>query len=190
MAADHTSDQVFEGVDFAAGSGSVEYEQCQFSGCNFAGADLSGILFAGCSFRNCNLSNAQIKQTALRQVHFIHCKMFGLQFDIVNPFLFEVSFHHCDLSYTVFTGARLKAFRFEHCMLHEADFSGADLSNATFYHCDLAGALFIGANLEKADFSSAFHFTIDPERNKMKKAKFSAAGLEGLLAKYQLEIIP
>jgi uncharacterized protein YjbI with pentapeptide repeats len=116
--------------------------------------------------------------------------MLGLPFDTVNPFLFEVSFHHCDLSYAVFTGARLKAFRFEHCILHESDFSGADLSNAAFDHCDLAGAQFIGTNLERADFSSAINFTIDPEKNKMKKAKFSEAGLEGLLAKYQLEIIP
>jgi uncharacterized protein YjbI with pentapeptide repeats len=188
MAADLTSNQVFEGVDFAAGMSSAEYEQCQFSCCNFAGADLSGILFAGCSFRNCSLSNAQIQQTALRQVQFMDCKMLGLPFDAVNPFLFEASFHNCDLSYTVFTGARLKAFRFEHCIMHEADFSGADLSNAALDHCDLAGALFMGTNLEKADFSSAFNFTIDPEKNKMKKAKFSAVGLEGLLAKYQLDI--
>jgi hypothetical protein len=42
--------------------------------------------------------------------------------------------------------------------------------------------------LEKADFRSAFNFSIDPEMNRMKKAKFSRTGVFGLLHKYNIEI--
>jgi fluoroquinolone resistance protein len=42
--------------------------------------------------------------------------------------------------------------------------------------------------LEIADFRSAFNYTIDPEINKLKGAKFSTLGLSGLLAKYNIEI--
>jgi hypothetical protein len=45
------------------------------------------------------------------------------------------------------------------------------------------------ANLEKTDFRSSFNYSIDPEVNRIKKAKFDRAGLAGLLDKYDLEII-
>ncbi|HUZ61183.1 MAG TPA: hypothetical protein VMU83_20575 [Hanamia sp.] len=34
-------------------------------------------------------------------------------------------------------------------------------------------------NLEKADFRSAFNYSIDPELNEIKKAKFSSDELSG-----------
>jgi hypothetical protein len=42
--------------------------------------------------------------------------------------------------------------------------------------------------LEKADLRTSFNYLIDPEVNKMRKAKFSIDGLPGLLGKYELEI--
>ena len=44
-------------------------------------------------------------------------------------------------------------------------------------------------NLSGADFSTAFNFDIDPEANTIKKAKFSSYGLQGLLTKYNLQIV-
>ncbi|WP_419802798.1 hypothetical protein [Mucilaginibacter sp.] len=41
----------------------------------------------------------------------------------------------------------------------------------------------------EADFSSAYNFSIDPENNRIKKAKFSVAGLPGLLEKFGLKIV-
>jgi uncharacterized protein YjbI with pentapeptide repeats len=67
--------------------------------------------------------------------------------------------------------------------------TNANLTKAVFTECDLAGAVFDNTNAEQADFSSAWHFTIDPEHNKIRKAKFSTAGLAGLLHKYQLTIV-
>jgi uncharacterized protein YjbI with pentapeptide repeats len=72
--------------------------------------------------------------------------------------------------------------------LHEVDFTEADLSGVVFVNCDLAGVIFENTNLEKCDFRSAFNYTLDPEVNRIKKAKFSLSGIKGLLEKYQIDI--
>jgi uncharacterized protein YjbI with pentapeptide repeats len=83
---------------------------------------------------------------------------------------------------------KLAKTRFINCSLKETDFAEADLSSSVFNNCDLAHAGFDNTNLEKADLRTAYNYSIDPERNKVKKAKFSAAGLSGLLHKYDLII--
>lgn len=65
---------------------------------------------------------------------------------------------------------------------------GADLSGAVFDQCDLSGAKFEGTQLEKADFRTAFHFSIDPVKNSIRKARFSSMNLEGLLHAFGIEI--
>jgi uncharacterized protein YjbI with pentapeptide repeats len=56
-----------------------------------------------------------------------------------------------------------------------------------FENCDLAGAIFENTILERADFRTARNFSLDPEINQIKKAKFSLADLPGLLLKYDIE---
>lgn len=77
---------------------------------------------------------------------------------------------------------------FTTCRLHEVDFTAADLTGASFSECDLTGAIFDRTILEKADFRTAEHYVIDPENNRIRKARFSRKGLPGLLEKYQLDI--
>lgn len=72
--------------------------------------------------------------------------------------------------------------------LTEADFSECDLTGSSFPDCDLNGALFDNTNLEKVDFLTAVNYTLDPERNRLKKTRFSAGGLHGLLGKYDIII--
>jgi len=82
----------------------------------------------------------------------------------------------------------MKKASFIDCSLKEVDFTAVDLSMAVFGNCNLERALFHESNLEKADFRTAANYTIDPETNKIKKAKFSTSGLAGLLGKYNIEI--
>jgi len=42
--------------------------------------------------------------------------------------------------------------------------------------------------LEKVNFLTSYNYSIDPENNRLKKAKFSMNGLAGLLGKYDIEI--
>jgi len=69
------------------------------------------------------------------------------------------------------------------------DFSNATLSGVKFENCDLSKSIFDATNLEKTDFSTAIHFSIHPENNKLSKTKFSNENLSGLLNKYDLDII-
>jgi hypothetical protein len=52
----------------------------------------------------------------------------------------------------------------------------------------LSGATFENTNLEKADFRTSFNYSIDPEINRIKKAKFALPEVLGLLNKYDLVI--
>jgi uncharacterized protein YjbI with pentapeptide repeats len=83
---------------------------------------------------------------------------------------------------------KLKNTRFKKCSLQEVDFAGADLTNSAFDGCDLTRTIFDQTILEKADFRTAGNYSIDPTKNRMKKAKFSLPGVLGLLSKFNIEI--
>ena len=72
--------------------------------------------------------------------------------------------------------------------MKEVDFTKAELTMATFTNCDLQDATFDDTVLEKADFRTAINFDINPQQNKINKAKFSYLGLGGLLKKYNIEV--
>lgn len=49
-------------------------------------------------------------------------------------------------------------------------------------------AIFKNTNLESVDFRTSFNYSIDPDLNRIKKAKFSLSGIAGLLNKFDIEI--
>lgn len=166
-----------------------EYESCQFLRADLSGADLRDIVFIECEFRDCNLSNAKTSRTAFREVSFIKSKLLGLHFEDCIPFLQVPLFKGCDCKLASFTGMKLANIIFTSCGLQEVDFIGSDLKGAKMDGCDLSGAHFDNTNLEKADFTTAFNYSIDPEKNRIRKAKFALEGLPGLLHRYQI-IVP
>lgn len=167
-----------------------EYEDCIFNHCDLSNTDLSGIHFSECTFTGCNLSMATLKRTVFREVKFEDCKMLGLRFDNCDQFIFSISTERCILNYSVFYQTKLKKTIFRNNSMVETDFSQCDLTNATFDNCELAGATFDNTILEKADFRTSFNYSIDPDKNKIKKARFSRSGIVGLLDKYDIEIDP
>ncbi len=82
----------------------------------------------------------------------------------------------------------MKKTHFIECSLKDVDFSEVELSESIFSTCDLMNAIFENTSLIKADLRTALHYSIDPEKNKLKKAKFSYPGILGLLEKYDLII--
>lgn len=72
--------------------------------------------------------------------------------------------------------------------MQETDFVECDLTDSVFDNCDLAHAMFDRTVLEKVDFRTAYNYSLDPETNRIKKAKFSVSGISGLLGKYGIEI--
>jgi fluoroquinolone resistance protein len=192
-------EQTFNKVDFTQNPLSKgEYEYCKFVNCNLSESDLSDIDFLECEFSGCNLSLVKLTRTSLKEVEFKDCKMLGLNFGECNGFGFVVCFDTCILNHSSFSGKDLPPkqrvkFRqtvFKNSQLHEVDFTECDLSSAIFDNCDLNRTIFEQTILEKADFQNSYNYSIDPELNRIKKAKFSRSGIAGLLDKYDLEIDP
>jgi len=182
-------DKVFEKTDFSAtGFPLGEYDNCQFVNCNLANVQLGSCVFSECTFTGCNLSTASLHATSLRDVRFEQCKLLGLHFDTCDKFLIEFAFDNCIMDLCTFYQLRIKKTVFRNCSLCEADFSEADLNAAVFDRCNLQQAQFDRCNLEETDFRTAYNYTIDPAVNKIKKARFSLAGLPGLLARYDIDI--
>ena len=185
----YTQDQIFSNQNFTENFLPIaEYENCKFLNCDFSNSKLTECSFADCEFIGCNLSLAKIDKTGFREVHFVDCKLLGLVFDHCIEFLFSVSFSNCILNLSSFYSRNLKKITFENCSLQDVDFTQADLSNAAFNTCDLIRAKFENTNLEKADFRTSYNYSINPALNQMKKAKFSLAGISGLLDNYDIVI--
>lgn len=144
--------------------------------------------FSGCEFSSCNMSLADLTKTAFQDIKFKDCKLLGLHFDNCSEFRFTVEFDNCVLNLCSFYKRKLKKTTFKNSSLHEVDFTETDLSGSLFANCDLTRATFENTILEKADLRTAFNYSIDPERNKIKKAMFTMPGIVGLLDKYDIKI--
>lgn len=166
----------------------ADYENCVFNNCDLSNADLSKRIFLDCEFIACNLSSARLHKTAFKTVKFKDCKMLGLHFEDCDDFLFEVAFDNCQLNLSTFYKMKMKKTNFIKCNLSEVEFTETDLTSAVLDNCELTGTRFENTILEKADLRTAYGYSIDPELNKIKKAKFSIQGIAGLLDKYDISI--
>jgi len=166
------------------GTKETQFEDCTFKNCDFTGVNFAGCDFIDTTFEDCNLSMVKFGYIGLDKVHFIGCKLVGADFTTVKDFLFNVKFSNCILDYAAFMKKKNRKCRFENCSLKGADFSEADLTESIFEQCDLSAAVFMNTVLNGVNFKTSFNFTIDPERNVLRKAKFSPDGLAGLLTKY------
>ncbi len=182
-------DMTFENKDFSEQKlPSKEYDNCIFINCDFTNTDISVVSFLECRFDTCSFNKTLNKKTSFQEVIFYSCKMLGMNFSNCSDFLFQVEFDRCHMDYTSFYDFPLKNTLFNHCSLKEVDFTAANISGAILNECDLYGAIFDTTIAENADFRSAINYIIDPERNKIRKAKFNISGVLGLLSKYDLEI--
>ncbi len=83
---------------------------------------------------------------------------------------------------------KMRKTQWKKCSLHEVSFIETDLSESVFNECNFSLALFQNTILEKADFRTSYHYIINPETNKIKKAKFAQSGIAGLLQSYDITI--
>jgi uncharacterized protein YjbI with pentapeptide repeats len=165
-----------------------EYECCLFSGCDFSNSSVAGVKFIECEFENCNFSLTKLTSTTFIDAKFRNCKMLGLHFDSCNQLGLTVFFENCNLNHSSFYKLKIKKTVFKNIQLQEVDFTEGDISEAIFDNCDFTHAVFDNTNLEKADLLTSFNYSINPEKNRIKKAKFSLHGIPGLLNQYDIEI--
>ncbi len=165
-----------------------DYENCTFISCDFSGANMSEIKFLACVFESCNLSNAILAKTSFQDVIFTNCKMLGLHFENCSDFGLSFQFEGCILDHSCFYRKKIRGTIFRNTKLTEVDFTETDLAASVMEGCELAGATFDHTNLEKADLRSSVNYSINPETNRIRKAKFSRDGIPGLLDKYDIFI--
>jgi uncharacterized protein YjbI with pentapeptide repeats len=189
MEKDYIVDKKFEKINYTEKPlRKADYEGCQFINCDLSNSDLSGINFTECNFTGCNLSSAKLIQTTFGDVQFKDCKLLGLHFENCNEFVFAIEFENCILDLCSFYKRKLRKVLFKVCSLCDVDFTEADLSNAVLTQCNLKGAKFENTILERADLSSSYNYSIDPQLNRIKRAKFSYPGVIGLLDKFDIDL--
>lgn len=119
----------------------------------------------------------------------VTCRPYGTCFPHINVFATDMPlllswFGRCGGVWI----SKIRKTAFRNSQLQESDFAEADLTGAVFDNCDLTRAIFDQTVLEKTDFRTSYNYSIDPEINRIKRAKFSILGVSGLLDKYDIEI--
>lgn len=165
-----------------------EFVNCSFMNCDFSNGVFPSNKFIDCVFTNCNMAMASLNNCQLNNVTFKDCKLLGVNFSECIDFLFFVKFDGCILDYCSFVRKKLLKTSFINSSMKSVDFSGCDLTKSIFLNTDLMNAVFDKTILKEVDFFTAFNYSIDPEMNTIKKAKFSLHGVTGLLNKYDIKI--
>nr|WP_298995343.1 pentapeptide repeat-containing protein [uncultured Allomuricauda sp.] len=166
----------------------AEYEHCVFRNCIFSNGFLDNQTFMECEFIDCDLTNANIKHTTFKECSFSDSKLIGLRFEDCDTLFLSMGFTNCNLGFASFFELSLPKTFFGECSFEQTDFTETNLTASTFHNCNLEKAVFHQTVLEKADFTTAFNFTIDLEKNHLKKARFSKENSIGLLKKYDIVI--
>ncbi len=184
---EESTEQRFKDVDCRSLSlASSRFYECIFESCIFTEAKLLNCEFVDCIFKNCDLSNVKLVGAAIRRCEFIDCKLIGVNWteakDLSHPI-----FKSCKLNYSNFTGLDLRKSSITDCLAVDVELVQANLSESDCRGTDFAGCRFANTNLTKADFRSAINYTIRPDSNLIKKAKFSLP--EATLLLYGLDII-
>jgi fluoroquinolone resistance protein len=189
MTLPYISDQSFTKIDVDLNPlVKAEYENCIFNSCDFSEINFAEFRFVKCQFVRCNLSMVRLYKTSFQEISFIDSKLLGIRFDNCNQLGLSFTFENCLLNYSSFQQTKIRKTIFRNCQMHELDFTESVLVQTVFDNCDLMRTQFHNCNMEYADFRTSYHFSIDPEVNRMKNAKFSVSGLAGLLGKYEIEI--
>ena len=71
---------------------------------------------------------------------------------------------------------------FKGSILKDCNFFETNLAGADFNACNLEGSLFEQCDLSEADFRNAEKYSINPDQNKLKGAKFSLPEVLSFLA--------
>ena len=182
-------DESFKNHDFTSEQLlGIEFDNCAFDGCNFDSQNLKGVRFLECTFNNCNLSNTMVEKASFHEVTFTNCKMLGIHFTRCNRIGFAIQAIGCQLSHSIFHQMDLTRSQFPDCLMHEVDLAETALIKVSLVRCDLRDAMFDLTDLHGADLSGAINYSIDPDRNNIKNARFSYPDVLALLSKYQIEV--
>ena len=185
-----TENQVFQSENFSKKSFADQvFIACSFKNCDFSESLLRNTQFCSCIFESCNFSLPKLDGCRFQDVQFLGCKIVGADFFKCEKRFFSPVFKKCMLHYCSFSDLLMKKASFIGSKLQECRFTNTNLNNADFDEVDLSGTIFHNCDLSMADFTTAKGYDIDPQTNKIKKAKFSLPEAIGLLRRFDVTIV-
>lgn len=165
----------------------VEFYNCTFNNIQFFKSTLTNCRFENCTFNNCDLSLSNIKESHFLEVEFNCCKLAGLDWrTALKPF--TIKFDECKLNDSIFFGLDLRGAEFIKSEVRHCDFEKCNLAKVSFSESDLLNSKFVNTNLNESDFTYSVNYSIDPQLNKIKKAKFSQPEVLALLDGFNILI--
>lgn len=167
------------------------FYECNFDNCSFVETLFHSCRFVDCSFNRCDLSLIQITSCVFSGVRFESSRLVGVdwtQADWKATSLGDpLRFTKCIVNHSTFIGINLSGIKIIDTSAKNVDFREVDLSRVDFTGTDLTDSLFANTNLTGADLTRAKNYTIKPETNNLKKAKFSLPEAMSLL--FNLDIV-
>lgn len=170
---------------------SSSFYECNFDNCSFAETVFYNCRFVDCTFESCDLSLIQITSTVLSGVRFESSRLIGIDWtqadwnaiSLGDP----VRFTKCIISHSTFIGINLRKIKITDTTAKNVDFREVDLSCVDFAGTNLTDSMFANTNLSEADLTKARNYTIAPEKNNLKGARFSLPEAMSLL--FNLDIV-
>jgi len=165
----------------------IEFYECEFNGISFFKGQITNCRFENCKFTNCDLSLANINCSQFIEVEFNNCKLAGLDWrTAMKPF--TIKFNESKLNDSIFFGLDLRGAEFINSEVRHCDFERCNMAKVSFLQSDLLNSKFSSTNLTQADFTLATNYSVDPETNKIKKAKFNQPEVLALLDGFDIII--
>lgn len=121
---------------------------------------------------NCDLSLIKLNQSEFINISFEECKMLGINWTEAKNII-NLNFKKSKLNHSSFYGLKLKDLQIEECIACEVDFVNTEMIKAKLCNSDLQGSKFNNTNLSGSDLSNAKNYYLNPNYNKITKAKFS-----------------
>ncbi|HEX2867362.1 MAG TPA: pentapeptide repeat-containing protein [Ignavibacteriales bacterium] len=164
-----------------------EFTGCSFENINFEKSKFKYVRFEDCTFNKCNMGLIKITGSRFIDCTFKDCKMLGINWQEAEGPV-EIKINRCTLDYSVFYGLDLRRIEITESIAKEVNFENADLSRGNFNGTDFYLSKFKNTNLSSADLRDARNYDINPEFNKIKKARFSMPEVMTLLQCFDIEI--
>lgn len=181
------TDQVFENLNLRSQTiVDCSFDACIFKQGSFSGATLKNCRFVDCVFEHCDMSNVQFTSSILRSVKFQTSKLVGINWTAASEVM-HLGWYDSILNYGNFSSLDLRKCVMFQCSALEADFIQTNFTEANLCGTDFALARFASTILIKADLRQARNYSIRPDSNKIKNAKFSLP--EATLLLYGLDIV-
>lgn len=122
----------------------------------------------------------------MTQVTFHRCKLTGIDFSPVM--VLGIDFPDNKMVYCSFLRIKIPNSNFQDSQMEESLFAGSDLRKCNFSRVAFGGSRFEDCELNQADFSDSFDFVMDPQKNRLSDAKFSADNALILLKAFKVVI--